>query len=313
MKKISGFVRKNKIKIAYSIILLIIFFVFISLATANFILKEQIPKLNVYLNPVSFTPEEYPKIINNYPPAISAQGSVIMDRDSKVTLFEKNPNLRFSPASTTKIMTALVALEHFQMDDILTVYSGRFDGVVLGVTQNEKFRFEDLLYAMMLPSANDAAKTIADNYPGGEGAFVAKMNEKAKELGLSSTHFEDPAGLKDQGDFTTPIDMARLASFAMQNKEFAKVVSTKNKTITNTEGKIYEVENLNILLDLPGVNGVKTGFTEEAGQVLVTSKELAGTDKELIIVVMQSQDRFGDSEALLNFLDNNVSYLTIHP
>jgi D-alanyl-D-alanine carboxypeptidase (penicillin-binding protein 5/6) len=313
MKKISGFARKNRTKIIYSTILLVIFSVFIVLASVNFYIKREIPKLYIYLSPISYTPKEFPQIINDYPPVVSAQGSVIMDRDSKVTLFEKNPNLRFSPASTTKIMTALVALEYFKMNDVLTVYPNIFEGAVLGISPNEKFRFEDLLYAMMLPSANDAAKTIADNYPGGEGAFVARMNQKANDLGLKNTHFEDPAGLKDQGDYTTPIDLARLASFAMQNPELAKVVSTKSKSITNAEGKEYLLENLNILLDLPGVNGVKTGFTEEAGQVLVTSKKMSDSSKELIVVVMQSQDRFGDSEALLNCLDNNVSYLSIHP
>ncbi len=311
--KVSQRIKKNKIRIFYLVVLSIVFVIFLLLASVNFVIKRQIPKLNIYLNPLSYTPEEFPEIINNYPPEISAQGAIAMDRDSKVTLFEKNPNLRFSPASTTKIMTALIALEHYQMDDILTVYQGNTEGSVISLTPNEQFRFEELLYAMMLPSANDATKTIAQNYPGGEEAFVAKMNQKAKELGLNNTHFEDSVGLLDKGDYTTPIDLARLGSFAMQNPEFVKVVSTKNKTITNTEGKKYDIENLNILLDLPGVNGIKTGFTEEAGQVLVTSKKIAGTNKEVIIVVMQSLDRFGDSESLLNFLDNNINYLTTHP
>lgn len=305
--------KNNKLKIFYLFILFIVFVIFVVLASANFYIKKEIPRYNINLLPMDFKAASYPEIINNYPPEISAQGAVVMDRDSQVVLYEKNPNLRFSPASTTKIMTTLVALEEFNLSDILTVFKDDVEGSTLGLAKNEKFTFEDLMYAMMLPSANDATVAIAQNYPGGEAAFVAKMNEKAKELGLKNTHFEDPVGLLDEGDYTTPVDLARLGSFAMQNPAFVKVVSTKNRVITNTEGKKYPIENLNILLDIPGVNGVKTGFTEEAGQVLVTNRKILNINKDIIIVVMQSQDRFGDSESLLNFLDNNVSYQSTQP
>ncbi len=305
--------KKNKFKIFYLIVLGIIFVIFIFIAAINFQIKRQIPKYNINLKPISFNPAPFPQIINNYPPEISAQGAVILDEDSSVVLFEKNSNLRFSPASTTKIMTALVALEYFSLQDILTVFRDDVEGSTIKLSKNEKMTFENLMYAMMLPSANDATVAIAQNYPGGQEAFVNRMNEKAKELGLINTHFQDPVGLMDIDDYTTPIDLARLSVIAMKNPQIAKIVSTKNKTITNAEGKTYDLENLNILLDLPGVNGVKTGFTEEAGQVLVSSRRVPSTNKEVIIVVMQSLDRFGDSESLMNFLDNNISYLSIRP
>jgi len=306
-------VKKNKLKIFYLSVLGIFFGIFIFIAAVNFQIKRQIPKYNINLKPISFNPAPYPNIINNYPPEISAQGAVILDKDSSVVLFEKNSNIRFSPASTTKIMTALVALEYFAPEDVLTVMRDDVEGSTLKLSKNEKMTFENLMYAMMLPSANDATVAIAQNYPGGEEAFVARMNQKAKELGLSNTHFQDPVGLMDVDDYTTPIDLARLSVIAMNNSEIAKIVSTKNKTVSNVEGKSYDLENLNVLLDLPGVNGVKTGFTEEAGQVLVTSRRVPSTNKDVIIVVMQSLDRFGDSESLMNFLDNNISYLSIHP
>lgn len=311
--EISKSLKKNKLKIFYLFILLIIFIIFISLALVNFELKRMIPQANLYSKPIDFSPEDFPTLLNNNVPYISAQGAIVIDRDSLVAIYEKNPTLRFSPASTTKIMTTLVAMDYFKKDDILTVQDGNVEGATISLTQNEQFRFEDLLYAMMLPSANDAAKTIAMNYPGGEKVFVSKMNEKAKELGLNNTHFEDPIGLIDQEDYTTPIDLARLAGIAMQNPEFRTIVGTKEKKIRNSSGKEYQLENLNVLLDIPGVNGVKTGFTEEAGQVLVTSTKVDGTDKELIIIVMQSTDRFGDTRTLLDFLKNNVTYLSIHP
>lgn len=311
--KLKESVRKNQLRIFYLIILGVIFGVFLILAIINYRVVNQIPKYNINLKPIEYTPEKFPKIINNYPPEISAQGAVILDNDSKVTLYEKNPNLRFSPASTTKIMTALIALEHYNLSDILTVKRDDIAGSTINLTKNEKFTLENLLYAMMLPSANDATIVIADNYPGGEEAFVARMNEKAKELGLVSTQFQDPVGLMDAGDFTTPNDLARLSAEAMKNEELVKIVSTKNKVIQNTNEKKYNLENLNILLELPGVNGIKTGFTEEAGQVLATSRKVPSTGKDVIIVVMQSLDRFGDSESLMNFLDNNITYQSIHP
>lgn len=309
--KISAKVKKNRLKLIYLFILSIAFLVFIVIALANFEVKRLNAKTSVKMAPVQFSPEEYPKLTNIYEPFISAHGAVIMDRDSQVVLFEKNPGLRFSPASTTKIMSALVALEYYKPDDILTVKDSYTQGAVIEVSEGEQFRFEDLLFAMMLPSANDAAKTIAANYPGGEEAFVGKMNDKAKELELKNTYFADPAGLLDTQDHTTPLELARLASIAMQNPEFAKVVSTKERTIVSTLGEEYILENLNILLNVPGVNGVKTGYTEEAGQVLVTSRVIPGTQKEVIIVVMQSEDRFTDSKTLLNYLDGNIIFQSI--
>lgn len=309
--KISQRIKKNRVKISYLALLLFGFLVFFFLALANFELKRVIAKSNIKPTPIAFVQQEYPELTNKYDPIISARGAIVVDRDSQVALYEKNPNIRFSPASTTKIMSALVALEYFKPDDVLTVINPYSDGVVLQLSENEQFRFKDLMYAMMLPSANDAAKTIAANYPGGETVFVARMNEKAKELGLINTNYADPAGLLDTIDYTTPIELARLASYAMQNPDFAKIVSTKKTTITNLFGKEYELENLNILLDLPGVNGVKTGFTQEAGQVLVTSKIIPGTQKQVIVVVMQSEDRFGDTQTLLNYLDGNITYQTI--
>ena len=254
---------------------------------------------------------KFPVLKTEFVPFISANGAVIMDADSKTVLFAKNPQLRFSPASTTKIMTALTALEYFKPGDILTVKTATSDGVVLGLEKGEKMTFENLLYALLLPSANDAALAISENYPGGENAFVNKMNENAKKFNLFNTHYQDPAGLLDDGDYTTPVDLARLASQAIKNPEFAKIVSTKNKTITDISGyNVYSLNNLNKLLGIDGVYGVKTGYTEEAGQVLVTSKLENG--HTIILIVMSSEDRFFDTEKLLDLVSGNLTYLSIH-
>ena len=309
--KISQKLKKNRLKIVYLLILFVIFVAFIFVALVNYELRKINSEIGVKPSPVEFVPQQYPEIKQKFEPFITARGAIILDRDSQVPLFEKNSSIRFSPASTTKIMSALVALEYFRPDDIITVKDFYTEGAVLELARDEQFRFEDLLYAMMLPSANDAAKTIAADYPGGEAAFVVRMNEKARELGLKNTYFTDPAGLMDTTGYTTPLELARLASYAMQNPELSRIVSTKKIMITNTLGKKYELENLNVLLDLPGVNGIKTGYTQEAGQVLVVSRIIPGTNKDVIVVVMQSEDRFGDSRILLDYLDGNINYQPI--
>lgn len=305
-------IKINKLKIFYLTILGVLFTVFILLSFLNTTLKRENSISDIYISPLTFDPQMYPEVEYRQSPIISAQGAIVLDRASQVPLFEKNPNLRFSPASTTKIMTALVALDYFKPEDVLTIGQANVEGSVLGLDPGERFTFEDLLYAMLLPSANDATLAIAQNYTGGEEAFVAKMNEKARSFHLKDTYYEDSIGLLDEKDYTTSIDLARLASLALQNPTFAKVVSTKNRQIKSLEGNEYVLYNLNKLLDLPGINGVKTGFTEGAGQVLVTSKKL-GENRELIFVVMQSTDRFGDTEVLLNYLNSNVNYLSIRP
>jgi len=241
---------------------------------------------------------------------ITAQAAIVMDDDSKVILFAKNENLRFSMASTTKIMTALTALDYYKLNDILTIKTSNVEGSLVGFKTGENFFFQDLLYAMLLPSANDAAVAISQNYNGGELEFMKKMNEKAYAFNLFNTHFSDPTGLVNDGDYTTVIDLARLSSIAMKNNVLQKIVSTKYKTIANLEGtKTYSFENLNKLLGEYGVNGIKTGFTEEAGGILATSKIEKG--HRLIIVVMKSEDRFSDTKKILDLVSGNITYLPI--
>jgi D-alanyl-D-alanine carboxypeptidase (penicillin-binding protein 5/6) len=290
-----------------------IIFILLILLSLDIYIKKTIEKDRIFPSSLIISSEvKFPIFKTEFIPYISAQGAVIMDADSKTVLFSKNPGLRFSPASTTKIMTALTALDYFKPSDILTVKTATSDGAVLGLKKGEQMTFENLLYALLLPSANDAALAISENYPGGEEAFVNKMNGNAKKINLFNTHYQDPAGLLDEGDYTTPVDLARLTSVAIKNPEFAKIVSTKNKTISDVgRYDIYKLNNLNELLGVNGVDGVKTGYTQEAGQVLVTSKLENG--HTIILIVMLSDDRFLDTERLLDLVSGNISYLSIHP
>ncbi len=253
---------------------------------------------------------DYPLLERAFSPIVTANAAYILDNTSKVVLFAKNDQLRFSPASTTKIMTALVALDYYKLDDTISIKRSGVEPVVVGFPLGDKASFQDMLYAMLVPSGNDVAFAIADNYPGGEKAFVEQMNKKAKLLHLDNTHFGDPVGLDDTNDYTTVRDMALLASFAMNHPLLSKIVGTKEKIITDALGQKYDLKTTNKLLGLYGVNGVKTGYTGEAGEVLVTSAVIH--DHTFITVVMKSDDRFADTEKLLQLLQN-VTFVPIRP
>lgn len=305
---LSSFIRKHKIDIGLFLIPLVLLFIFFSLQFVNSTISQTIEKNALIPDSTMAKINEYPFVQKVQMPTVSAKAAIIVDADSQVTLFSKNPNLRFPMASTTKIMTALTGFEYYQNDSILTVMRTGVEGSVLGLVPGERFYFKDMLYAMLLPSANDAAYVIADNYPGGVDAFVRRMNEKAVTLHLADTHFSDPSGLDDDGDYTSVVDMARLATHAIRNEEFRKITATKKKVIASVDYiKQYELVNLNKLLGIEGVTGIKTGTTEGAGEVLVTSTVQNG--HTFIIVVMNSEQRFIDTQTLISFIKQNVQYV----
>lgn len=311
IRNLISFLKKQKRFFLY----LFLFFSLLFLIIASLFdirLRQYIFEKKINDFPINFSLDLYPVLKSKVDGAITAKAAVIMDSDSKVVLFSKNPNLLFSMASTTKIMTALIALDFYKLDDVLTIKTDNVDGVNVGFKMGQKLFLKDILYAMLLPSGNDAALSLAQNYPNGEHAFVEKMNEKARELHLYNTNFADPAGLADSQDYSTALDLAKLASYALQSKIFAKIVATKEILLSDVSGEnYYKVYNLNKLLGVHGVTGIKTGYTDEAGQVLVTSK--MENNHTIIIVVMGSLDRFSDTEKLLSLISNNINYLSIHP
>lgn len=238
----------------------------------------------------------------------SAAAYIVYDTSSRTVIAGKNQNLRFSPASTAKIMTALISLEHYKIDQYLKVplAATTIEGSKMNLFTGEEISVRDLLYGMMLPSGNDAAYTLAYNYSGGVKEFVDEMNTKARQLKLENTHFTDPAGYEDN-NYTTGIELARLASVAMENDIFRKIVATRFITVNNRYGTHpFFLQNLNELLAYSNVKGIKTGFTNEAGGVLVTAVEKDG--KLLIVIVLKSSDRFYDTKDLMKFIDEKVQY-----
>jgi D-alanyl-D-alanine carboxypeptidase len=242
-------------------------------------------------------------------PTLSAQGVIATDLSSGITLYEKNADTELLPASTTKIVTALVSLDTYKLDQVLTVGRGvSVDGQKMGLYIGEQMKFEDLLYGLLVYSANDAAQTLAQGYPGGYSAFITAMNAKAKDLGMINSYFDNPVGLDTDGQHSTARDLIRASEVAMRNSEFAKVVGTKNIVVKDATGKIsYKLQNVNQLLGtVPGVLGVKTGWTENARENLVTFVER--DNHKVMITVLGSQDRFGETRELIDWIFKNYEW-----
>ncbi|MFC1711504.1 D-alanyl-D-alanine carboxypeptidase family protein [Patescibacteria group bacterium] len=301
---------KSKKQLRIKFILLIL--LFLIQPTQNFysklVLKSGRPvyrKIDIDLPEVSLYPVN---ITGKAPPYFSAQSAVIVDVPSMTVIFSKNPDTSLLPASTTKIMTALVALDHWQVNNVLEVKNVLQVGQTMKLVEGEKITVENLLYGLLVQSGNDAAYTLADNYPGGFDNFIKKMNEKSQELNLNSTFYLNPAGIEANGHLTTAHDLAILASYALKNEMIAKIVAIPSITVTDVSFQIqHELNNINQLVGkVPGVKGVKTGWTENAGECLVSYIER--DEKQVLIVVLNSQDRFVDTTALINWVFNNFSW-----
>ena len=263
--------------------------------------------------PVNFT--------QSPPPSLTARSIAVIDRDSAVLIYGRNERLQLLPASTVKIMTGLVTLEHYQLSDVLTVGKIDKNGQDMKLLEGEKMTIKNLLYGLLVASANDAALVLAQNYPGGEINFVKAMNDKAQSLGLKGTYFANPTGLdsNDEGkmltnfSYTTASDLARLAALVLANETFLGMASTQKITISDVSGKIFhQLENINQLVGkFPGMKGLKTGWTEEAGECLVgyTEKDSHG----LVTVVMGSQDRFGETVKLVDWVFDNFYWQEVNP
>lgn len=227
---------------------------------------------------------------------VSAHAAVLIETTSGDIIFEKNAYEPLPMASTTKIMTALVALEHFKPEQIVKVSEKAcgVEGSSIYLIPGEALTMEQLLYALMLESANDAAAAIAIAVSGSIEAFAHEMNETALRIGLMHTHFTNPHGLPNEEHFTTAADLARLTAYAMQNEAFRTIVSTKKCTIPASDGIGTRVlVNHNRLLQLSeDVIGVKTGFTKSSGRCLVSAAERDGVS--VIAVTLNAPNDWQD-------------------
>lgn len=258
---------------------------------------------------------------------LNAEGALLIDFDSNRVLYEKNSNKRLYPASTTKIMTAILAIELGNMEDIVKVDEEIVNlsaGSNIALDYDEEMKMEDLLNALLVASANDAALAIAKHISGSLEEFMALMNAKAQELGAVNTHFVNPNGLHDDNHYSTAYDLFLISKYAMRNEDFRKYVSTSEYTIPPTNKKTEErlIHNTNRFLYgsetmeldgsiLPikydGIKGIKTGTTPEAQHCLISYAEKDG--KKMISVILKSDGYqvYADTYKIFNYGFNNFN------
>ena len=247
-------------------------------------------------------------------PTINSRAYVVIDRKTNTVLIGKSENQKKKMASTTKIMTALIVLENCDLSEMVKISkkSSSTGGSRLGLKAGDKITVYDLLYGLLMRSGNDTAIALAEHTAGSISGFADLMNQKASELGLSNTHFVTPHGLDEDNHYTTAYELAILSNYAMNNEIFAKIVGTKNYTI-KINGYPKTLTNTNELLgNLNGVYGIKTGFTNGANRCLVSCCKRGNMD--LICVVLGADTkkfRTTDSIKLIEYSFNNFTYVNI--
>ena len=235
------------------------------------------------------------------------QSYIVMERTSKRVLKSSNPDMRLPMASTTKAMTALVAIENGNLTDVVTVPKEAvgIEGSSIYLKEGEKFTLEELLYGLMLRSGNDSAVAIAVHIAGSVDGFVQMMNERAEKMGLKNTRFSDPHGLGGDDHYTSAHDLAAIASEALSNESFKRIVSTKYITVEGSEDREtrYFANKNKILYNYSGATGVKTGYTVDAGRCLIASSERNGM--EVVAVALNYYDYFALCSSLMDFAHEN--------
>ncbi len=247
------------------------------------------------------TPTPAPLAAGELP--LAAGGAVVIDALTGEPLYQKNQDETFYPASTTKILTALLVIEAGNLDQnvIVAPEDTKVEPSSLGLKPGEIYTRRQMLYGMMLKSANDVACALARDNAGSIEAFAEKMNLRARNLGAISSHFVNPHGLHNQDHYTTPHDLSLIARTAMEQPFFRRIVSTENYTWTAPSGAVQLTNHNRLLWRFPGCTGLKTGYTVPAQQVLVSSALRDG--REVISVVMHTNKPgiWVDSELLLNY------------
>ncbi|MHB1419964.1 MAG: D-alanyl-D-alanine carboxypeptidase family protein [Bacillota bacterium] len=242
------------------------------------------------------------------PPAVSSQAAVLIDGYSGQVLYAKAAEEHRPPASTTKIMTALLALENGELGQVVAISpkAAAVGESSIYLEPGEKMLFLDLVKGALIKSGNDACVALAENVAGSEDLFVWMMNRQVRLLGSRSTNFKNTNGLPAKGHYSSALDLAMIARYALQNPVFAEIVRTKETVIADDQGNWPRyLSNTNRLLwKYPGADGVKTGTTDAAGQCLVASATRNG--RNLLAVVLKSGNRFGDTRELLDYGFNKL-------
>lgn len=257
-----------------------------------------VPAANIVPAPWA-SPPVAAKVIT--PPTTNALAALVLDGSSGAVMYEKNGHLAVPPASLTKIVTAILTVEAKNLDSWVTVNVDSrvmYGSSVMGLVPGDCFKVRDLLYGLMLPSGNDAALALGRFEAGSDDAFVTQMNALVKRLNLTDSHFVNPHGLTAPGHVASAYDLALLARYAMTLPDITAVVGTQNWTAQGS--RTIPLSNVNTFLPIyPGADGVKTGFTEEAGRTLVASVTKNG--RRVFVVILNSTNRDGDAKSLFDW------------
>lgn len=289
-----------------------ILFSILSFGLSTFSFGDDIDNEVIDVNAEIISSDTYRKQIKT--PDTNSRACVVIDRNTSTILYGKNENQKRKMASTTKIMTATIIIENCNLDETIEISkkAAGTGGSKLGLKTGDKITIRDLLYGLMLRSGNDAAVALAEYAGGSIEGFAELMNKKASALGLTSTHFETPHGLDSDEHYTTAYELAILSNYALNNTTFAQIVGTKEYTIT-INGFPKKISNTNELLgNLNGVYGIKTGFTNGANRCLVTACKR--NDMDIICVVLGADTkkfRTQDSIKLINYIFDNFEPVNI--
>ena len=235
-------------------------------------------------------------------PETEAGSAVLMEKETGAVLFEQNAHDKLEPASVTKVMTLLLVLEaiddgRLALDDMVTVsaHAASMGGSQVYLKEGEQMSVAEMIKCVTVVSGNDCAVALAEHLAGSETAFVAQMNQRAQDLGMTNTHFSDPNGLGDENHYASALDMAKLGVACLQNPTVAEILSTRTITL---EGR--QLTNHNKLLwQYEGCTGMKTGYTRQAGRTLVSSAERNG--QTLVCVTLNDRDDWNDHKAMLDY------------
>jgi len=249
-----------------------------------------------------------PVVVGNDKPLLSTDYYILIDNDTNQILASKNENTRIYPASTTKLATALTALNVYPLEEVVTISGDYVDGKVMELKAGDRVTIKTLVAGLLIHSANDAAFSLASHYPKGVSAFIDQMNILAKKYGLNNTNFTNFDGLHGPDHFSTLYDLGQLSRLAFQNPTLRHYVKVNSLELSDIHGqKKYQVVNTNELLGkIPEIEGLKTGWTPESGGSFIALINIDG--HYLISIVTQSQDRFNDTKVLINWAKNNLTW-----
>ena len=263
---------------------------------------------------------------NDYNPdnlTTNSPSILLMDADTGKILYSKNAFEKHYPASTTKMMTAILTLENCELDDIVTISHNAIFSIPVGYShanlqEGERLTVEQLLNVLLIPSANDAAIALAEHIAGSEEAFVDMMNNKAKELGCTNTHFVNPNGIHNEDHYSTAYDLALIGKYAMQFDEIMKIATINQYTLPKTnkydkENRIFNTTNGLIDSDneyyYPNATGIKTGYTDKSGYCIVTTAEKDGVTLLLSVLGSENlEERYEDCIKLFDYGFENYSH-----